>query len=218
MNTTSPDFHRAHHLVGYGNRLFSQAAECLRQANASLAAGDAHEALGLQKQAFRSFEGADVCYARGHAVTGLREARRRRCIAAVVRVNIHALVPLPLPGENARAEHTHRFKVAQLVERGRKAVRRSQVTRGVARLVTEDQKKRAILDRDGVWQDSIGCVVSNERQAAVRVWRDFVKAASHCIAGWRCEELLGELPGLLAGQVRRIDEAFSKAVAANPSA
>ena len=209
----NPDFSRALHLVEYGNRLFSQGAECLRGAHVALAVGDAHYALGLQKQAFRAFEDADCCYARGHAAAGLREERRRRCIAAVVRVSIHDLVPLPLPGENMRAEHTHRFKMAQLLERGRKAVRRCQVTRGVARMVTEGQMKRNILDKDGVWQDSVGFVVRSERQAAVEMWRQFVKAASHCIGGWRCDELLGKLPALLSGQARRIDEAFAKAVA-----
>ena len=211
MNNT-PDSSKASRLVAYGDRLFSQGADCLRQSRAALANGDRHSALKLQKLAFGAFEGADCCYARGYAVTGPRQERRRRVIRAVVRVNIHDLVPRPLPGEGGEADRTHAFKTAELLRRGRKAVRRHQLTRAVNRRVAPADMNRVILDADGIWKDSVGRVVQAERRWIAYVWRSFVASASHCVAGWRCDELLGELPGILAGQTRTLDAAFLSAL------
>ena len=213
MSTTSDSSRMEHarHLVAYGDTLFAQGATALRQACIALPAGDARLALDFKKLAYRAFESADCCYARGHAACGQREARRRRSIRAVVQVSIYAFDPLPIPGSDARADQSHQFKFRELSQRGRRAVRRHQVTGAVAMAVPESEMSRAILDAEGVWQDSVGHVVTNERRSAAERWGSFVRNASHYVAGWRADELLAQLPDILRSQGATIAKAFAAA-------
>jgi len=202
----------ARHMVDLGDTFFSQGAECLRAAYASLRQGDGHAALGLKKQAYRAFEGANYLYARGFLASTPRVERRRQSIRAVVNVSIYAFDPLPLPGSDDRAQESHNFKVRELLERGRAAIHRHQLTAAVSVAVSEAEMKRPILDKAGDWQNNLGYVVKEQQREAVSIWRNFIREACNCLSGWRVAELMGRLPGLHAKQKAEISAAFAQAV------
>ena len=203
----------ARHMVTLADDFFAQGSELIRMAYAALRSGNAHAALAHKKHAYRAYDSARVLYARGHLACGAREARRCRSILAVACVSIYAYDPLPIPGSSAKAQEAHDFSARTLMKNGRAALRRHQITSAVTRNVTEKDMSRAILDDVGVWKDSIGCVVKNERRTAVEAWQGFVSAASNYLSGWRVDEFLAKLPVMLDSQSRHINKAFEVAVA-----
>jgi len=213
MPTTLSDqaLDSARRMVSVADNYFTLGAELLRGSNDALREGDAHKALNLKKQAYRALDGSRCMYGRGSPACGAREERRRKSIVAVVCVSVFAFDPIPLPGGGGRAQVAHDFNSRTLMERGRVAVRRHQLTKAVTRKVTAAEMARPILDKEGVWQDSIGYVVTGERRAVVELWKNFLRNSCHCVAGWRSVELLAGLPELFKSQSKRISEAFAQA-------